>query len=216
MRRGPNLLLVLLIGAVAVCAACEQTPPAGYAKSIDRGKVLYDTCVPCHRQDGHGRIDVAAPSIAGLQKWYVKSQLQKFRKDLRGAHPKDTAGIRMRAISKALQSEAAIESVAAYVDSMKPLDPPTTLEGDPEKGKTLYQPCKACHGPKGGGKKALKAPALTHSQDWYLYKQIQHFQDGVRGYSPKDTTGTQMAGLASSLPDDQAVRDVIAYIQTFK
>jgi cytochrome c oxidase subunit 2 len=45
-------------------------------------------------------------------------------------------------------------------------------------------------------------------------EQIHHFKVGIRGANPKDVTGATMRGMAMILPDDQTIKDVIAYIRT--
>ncbi|AYB35125.1 c-type cytochrome [Chryseolinea soli] len=88
------------------------------------------------------------------------------------------------------------------------------LEGDPQVGKALYATCKTCHGEGAQGNKKLKAPALVNTDDWYLYRQLMNFHDGVRGALPADTLGFQMAAMARTLKDSVAVTHVVAYIKT--
>ena len=88
----------------------------------------------------------------------------------------------------------------------------TYAEADPAKGKQHYQICAACHGQNGEGNKALNAPANGGQNEWYVIRQLKNFRAGIRGADPKDTFGTQMRPMALSLPDDQAVEDVAAYI----
>ncbi len=85
-------------------------------------------------------------------------------------------------------------------------------EGDPEKGKELFKICAACHGQNGEGNKALNAPANSGQNEWYVVRQLKNFRAGIRGADPKDIFGTQMRPMAMSLPDDQAVEDVAAYV----
>jgi len=87
-------------------------------------------------------------------------------------------------------------------------------EGDPDRGKELYQVCAACHGQNGEGNKALNAPATGGQNEWYVIRQLKNFRVGIRGGDPKDTFGIQMRPMAMSLPDDQAVEDVAAYISS--
>lgn len=195
-------------------AGCDRLPAADANAEARQGRTLYKTCAECHGPKGHGRADIEAPAIAGLGKWYLEAQLKKFRDGHRGEHPDDTAGLRMQAIAKSLRSDEEIAAVSSYVADLPPASPPATIEGDPEAGKKHYETCKACHGEQGGGKKAVNAPAVHLTQDWYLYRQIKHFRQGIRGYTAKDSFGTQMVSLAKELPDEQAVRDVVAYMST--
>ena len=86
--------------------------------------------------------------------------------------------------------------------------------GDPERGKTLYATCGACHGVNGEGLEALNAPKLAGQEEWYVIRQLQNFKNGVRGTNPRDTYGMQMAPMAQTLVNDQAMEDVAAYITT--
>ena len=88
--------------------------------------------------------------------------------------------------------------------------------GDAAKGKLLYATCGACHGANGEGQEALNAPRLQGQQDWYITRQLENFKAGIRGTNPKDTNGMVMAPMAQTLPNDQAVADVVAYIKTLK
>jgi len=87
-------------------------------------------------------------------------------------------------------------------------------EGDPARGKSWYATCGACHGLKSEGMSALNAPALNGLESWYIVRQLKNFKQGIRGSDPKDTYGNQMAQMAQTLPDEQAMEDVAAYIQT--
>ena len=93
--------------------------------------------------------------------------------------------------------------------------PASALEGgDAAKGKSLYTPCIACHGANGQGNQALFGSPLTNTSDWYLLTQIKNFQMGRRGAAAGDTAGAMMRAMSMTLPDEQALLDVIAHIQT--
>ncbi len=85
-------------------------------------------------------------------------------------------------------------------------------EGDPQRGKELYQVCAACHGQNGEGNKALNAPANGGQNEWYVIRQLKNFRAGIRGADPNDTYGIQMRPMAMSLTDEQAIEDVAAYV----
>lgn len=86
--------------------------------------------------------------------------------------------------------------------------------GDPAKGKALYATCASCHGANGEGNQALNAPAIAGQQDWYLTRQLQNFQQGIRGAHPKDVYGMQMRPMSMVVMGDEKVADVVAYITT--
>lgn len=81
-------------------------------------------------------------------------------------------------------------------------------------GQQQFATCVACHGAQGEGNQALNGPKLAGQQAWYLERQIQYFRNGARGSHEDDTLGQQMAAMAQILPDDAAVRNVAAYIET--
>ncbi len=86
--------------------------------------------------------------------------------------------------------------------------------GDAAKGKALYATCAACHGQNGEGNQALNAPRIAGQEDWYVVRQLQNFKAGIRAGDPKDTYGAQMRPMALTLPNDQAMEDVAAYVAT--
>jgi cytochrome c oxidase subunit 2 len=78
----------------------------------------------------------------------------------------------------------------------------------------LYTPCTACHGADAAGNEQLKAPPLRGASDWYLLAQLKKFKEGHRGANPSDLEGAQMRPMAQTLPDEQAMKDVVAHIGT--
>lgn len=85
---------------------------------------------------------------------------------------------------------------------------------DLEAGRIAYAPCSACHGQNGEGNLALNAPKLTGLDAAYLIRQMNNYKQGIRGFDPADILGMQMRGMASTLFDDAAVENVVAYIGT--
>lgn len=188
-------------------------------QGVERGRSRYGNCAPCHGEGGGGNPELGAPPIAGLQSWYIEAQLRKFRDGQRGAHPMDEAGLRMRPMARTLQSEDDIKTVAAFVGAMPHPAPSAhvrTVTGNAARGAGLYKPCTACHGPRGNGMQSAGSPDLQHTGDWYLLAQLRKFKDGIRGAVPGDTTGAQMRAQVANLPDEQAMRDVVAYIMTLE
>lgn len=103
---------------------------------------------------------------------------------------------------------------AAVVSLFATFSTSVSAAGDAERGKAYYATCGACHGANGEGMEALNAPALAGQEEWYVIRQLQNFKNGIRGTNPKDTFGMQMAPMAQTLPNDQAIEDVAAYIST--
>lgn len=203
--------LFLGLSAALFASGCASAPAA---QEPDGALLFSNYCAPCHGATGAGTAEIEAPSIAALPQWYVEAQVHKFRDGVRGAHFDDIAGLRMRPMSKTLATDAHVTAVAAYVASLPEVQPPVTLDGNAEMGKTYYATCAACHGPDGAGNQALNAPPLDHANDWYLLTQLKHFKAGIRGAEPRDVTGAQMRPMSMTLADEQAMKDVIAYIQT--
>lgn len=186
-----------------------------FAADVAKGKQLYTTCAACHGAKGEGNAILKAPAVAGQEEWYLKSQLLKFKEGIRGAHPKDVEGMQMRPMAMTLTTESSMNDVIAYIKTFPPVKVPSTLKGgDPVKGKQLYATCTACHGPKAEGVKLLKGPSLKQLPDWYLLTQLKKFKEGIRGAHPKDVEGMQMRPMSMTLADEQAMKDVIAFIKT--
>ncbi len=196
--------------------ASTETAGLSLKSSSKNGKALYTVCVSCHGADGAGNKALNAPRIAGQQVWYVKRQLLAFKSGIRGAHAEDIYGQQMRPMSMTLTDEQAVSDVSEYVNSLQGPVSATTLEGDVTAGKASYMVCVSCHGANGEGNKNLNAPKLSGIQDWYIVRQLQHFKKGIRGANPKDTYGMQMRPMSMTLPDEKAMKNVAAYISTFK
>jgi cytochrome c553 len=202
----------ILAGWLAVTAVCQAAsePPVATASAPD-----YGFCTVCHGAQGNGNPAIRAPKIAGIQPWYLKQELERFRGKLRGTRSEDVTGMEMQPVAMQLNDQA-IDGVAAYVSTFSPRTPPVTVSGNVQHGRKLYTACAACHGSKGEGSDTLHAPALAGQSDWYLATQLDHFKAGLRGFSSDDVPGTQMRAAAAILPDEASIRDVVSYINTFK
>ncbi len=210
MARLRTFYAATAITILIAVSACGSPPTPG----MDRGEALFGTCVPCHGSDGGGNEVLGAPAIAGLPQWYIDAQLDKYQSSQRGANPFDTVGLRMKSMSRTLDLPGDLESVSEYVASMPVIPVALTLNGGSvEAGQQAFGLCGACHGAAGDGMEVLGAPPLTGQHDWYLLAQLQKFKTGWRGTAPGDVGGATMRANALTM-DDQAMRDVVAYIQT--
>lgn len=214
MSHKASLALLALAAVAAAAAGCARTHGPGLA----RGEQVFDTCAPCHGAAGHGNAAIGAPAIAGLPEWYVAAQLVKFKSSMRGAHPDDAAGQRMRPLARALYREGDVASAARYVATLTPQKPVHTLTGgNAAGGEARYSGiCVTCHGSSAEGNEALGAPPLAHQADWYMYAQLVKYKNGQRGAHPDDVSGGQMAAMAQTLEDSTAMMDVIAHIRTLQ
>jgi len=89
-----------------------------------------------------------------------------------------------------------------------------TAPGDATVGQAFYAVCAACHGAQGEGNQVLNAPKTAGQDYWYLKRQLNYYKQGIRGVHEDDLPGQQMAPMAMTLPDDSAIENVIAYMQT--
>ncbi|MCR8921473.1 c-type cytochrome [Dasania sp. GY-MA-18] len=179
------------------------------------GKALYATCGGCHGQQGEGNRAMNAPALSGQSASYMARQLVNFKQGIRGQHPKDSYGQQMAAMANLLADQSAIDHVVAYIQSLpKPQLTATISNGDRQSGHGYFVNCGACHGSQGEGNSALNAPALVGLDDWYIKRQLLNFKQGIRGTHNKDTHGRQMMLMARLLNDEQAIDDLLTYINS--
>lgn len=191
-------------------------PQIGQAADAAAGKGAYAVCAACHGQQGEGNVAMNAPQLAGQEGWYIKRQLAAYRDGLRGTAPGDTFGMQMRPMAMAVGNPTAEENLLAYIASLPNTDSPPTVSGDVAAGQAAYAVCAACHGQKAEGNEQMGGPSLAGQDDWYLVRQINNYNKGLRGYDPKDTFGMQMKPMAMTVSSEQAVNNVVAYINTLK
>ena len=206
-----------LVGAAATVAGCG----VARGEAAGPGAVLYESCDSCHGTGGAGDASLGAPRIAGLPKWYVASQVERFQNGLRGKHFDDVEGLRMRAMAKQMMSKAEIDAVAAHVAALPVVisAPSLTVTNRPAAEGT-FAACASCHGQKGEGTEALNAPPLAGLDDWYLARQLRKFQSGVRGTGKSnsgevDTLGAQMSAMSQAVPPPD-VDNMAAFLHGLK
>jgi cytochrome c553 len=205
---------VLASLVLTLVSGCSRKPDG--AQPVLAGSELFRDCTACHGQQGEGSKQFRAPPIAGLPAWYVEAQLVKFQTGLRGYHPDDVDGLRMRPMSRQLMNRGEVTAVAAYIATLKAEKPAASLENAvAATGATSFATCMACHGDHGQGNEALKAPPLAGQADWYLVAQLTKFKAGLRGTAAGDTAGATMRPMSMTLADDQAIKNVVAHISTF-
>ena len=181
------------------------------------GKPLYAVCSACHGVQAEGNPAMHAPKLSGQRDWYLQRQLKYFKNGARGTHDKDVFGRTMAPMAATLADDTAIANVSAYIRTLPDHPAPATVKGNANGGKRLYvTTCGACHGPGGRGVEATNAPGLKGMSDWYLVTQLKNFKQGIRGAHPKDMYGPQMALMAETLGDEQAIDDLVAYVNTLQ
>ena len=174
----------------------------------------FDYCLLCHGANANGNYGIRAPKLSGMEAWYLKRQLENFSAGVRGMAAEDASGHEMYPVGLRVKEEKVLEAAVAFIGTLDSKKPAATLSGDVSHGKKLYEACVACHGAKGEGNATLQAPALAARTDWYLVTQLRNFKSGARGTDERDTLGIQMRAIATTLPDDKAMNDVVAYINT--
>ena len=227
-RRGTTLIGKLITAltttALFVCASVGLSNLASADSTTDtppdlaRGEQLFDLCSQCHGANGGGDSMFLAPAIAGLPAWYIDMQLKNFKSGIRGLHADDRGGLRMYPMSLWLREDTDRQAIAAYIASMPPTnsDRELTHTGDAAKGQGYFAVCSACHGADASGNPGMGAPPLVGMSDWYLYSSIQKYKSGIRGSGVGDVYGPAMIGMVATLPDDDAILDVIAHIQSLE
>ena len=174
----------------------------------------FDYCLLCHGAAANGNAGIRAPKLAGMEPWYLTRQLENFAAGIRGTPAGDASGHEMGPVGLRVKQEGTLADAVTFVGGLAPLRPVATIAGDAKHGKQLYAACASCHGAKGTGNAQLQAPALAARSDWYLVTQLKNFQAGLRGADARDTYGAQMRAVVAALPDDKAITDVVAYINT--
>ena len=184
------------------------------AGNADVGAAQYAVCAACHGQEGEGMQALNAPKLAGQSDWYLRKQLLNYQSGARGAHEDDLYGKQMAPMAATLGNEAAIANVIAHIQTLPDNPAPATIEGDVANGERLYRICAYCHADAAQGVQAMNAPRMAGMTDWYLKRQLENFQQDIRGQHPSDFYGFQMGLMARTLYGEQEVDDLIAYINT--
>ncbi len=194
------LLTTSLFSLISFSSYCNEVPPS------------FSQCIACHGDKAQGNTQLKAPALAGLSAEYITRQLLNFSSELRGAHNKDVFGQQMLAISKLLDKKKDVPALAAYLESLAPIDNLQTTSGDLKNGSRYYQgKCGACHGGQAQGNPAFKAPKLSGQDVDYLRLQMQNFVAGIRGNHPDDKLGRQMAMMAKTTAGKE-LEDILHYI----
>lgn len=196
-----KIWLVFILLSSAVLADSKQ-PDAQY-------------CLVCHGSAAQGNAAIKAPNLAMLPDWYLRQQFIAFRNNWRGSDANDSHGKEMQAVANSM-NDAEIDQAIAFIRRRAPVHVSISVNttADIQQGRQLYQPCQACHGANGEGNAQLHAPPLAGQHNWYLVQQLSAFKNGWRGNQSDDSYGQIMRQFAQSLANDQAIADVVAYIDS--
>ena len=213
MKRDWVIFVMYVVGASLAIPVVAEDP------GVTRPDM--SLCITCHGAEGEGNRLLNAPSLTNLEAWYVDRQLRNFRDGLRGADPSDEEGVLMRPMVQFLSDESIRDyalTVSEYPDRIPDAvdagDSSADASADASKGKAYYShQCGACHGPGGKGIKSIGAPGLAGLDSWYLKKQLDKFQSGIRGSAKGDTHGGQMVYYMNRLKNKEDLDDIIAYLR---
>jgi cytochrome c oxidase subunit 2 len=108
------------IADVSAYVASLSPPAVADTVSGDaaQGKASYATCGACHGANGEGNQALNSPKLAGQHDWYVVRQLQNYKSGVRGGDPKNVFDTQMRPMAMILTTDAAVNNVAAYINSL--------------------------------------------------------------------------------------------------
>jgi cytochrome c553 len=174
----------------------------------------FDYCLLCHGDNANGNYGIRAPKLSGMEAWYLTRQLENFAAGIRGAPSEDAPGHEMMPVGLRVKQENTLDAAVAWIGTLQSKRPAPTVVGDIAIGKRLYESCAACHGARAEGNARLQAPALAARSDWYMVTQLRNYKLGLRGADERDALGAQMRAISVALPDDKAITDVVAYINT--
>jgi cytochrome c553 len=213
-------VMIRIACVVSVCAplwllAAENDKGNAVAEAPkDEGAAAFsEHCAACHMVNGHGIAAMKAPSIAGLERWYVAYQLRRFRDGTRGAHKSDAPGKLMHDVTARLDDRT-IAFLSRYVSELAPNEKRTTLkQGDPKRGGALFKDrCMPCHRYNASGERVFHSAPLNRQQDWYLLAQLTKFKGSHRGYKGDDRLGKKMREVTRLLDLEKDAPDIVAWL----
>ena len=134
LMRPMSRLLTTPADVSATAAYIESLPRSKSRVTVEgnvaRGEFYYkNVCFSCHGDKFQGNPDptVQAPSHRAMADWYMMEQLEKFITGVRGSHPKDAGGTKMRPIladvlpqvatARGSNRAQALKDVVAYIYS---------------------------------------------------------------------------------------------------
>jgi len=77
-------------------------------------------------------------------------------------------------------------------------------------GKAIWESCTICHSTK----EVQRGPLLEGREAWYVASQLHKFKDGWRGTNTANRSEVLMASALDKIPDEAAIRNVAAYIES--
>lgn len=108
-----------------VAAYIASLPVSGAAATVtegdsERGMRIYQAnCASCHGSDARGSWATDAPALAGMDDWYMATQLNHYRDGIRGHHDGDDYGYQMVSMVKAMRTQQQQDDVITYINSLR-------------------------------------------------------------------------------------------------
>ena len=158
-----------------------------------------------------------APRLASRGDWFLKKQLEAFRRREHGKDDSKETGFLppeertkfMHPVADKL-SRSDTKALLVHIATLRPAPVPQARVGDASRGRALYAACIECHGKSAEGDRRKDAPRLIEQHDWYLFNQLRDFRMGWRGADSKDL---HLKLMRSQLDlDDDALRDLVPFI----
>ena len=198
-----SLISIFLILIFTSC----QSPQTQYKNSAKLQQLVH-SCQSCHSQGQK----LLAPSLSGLEDWYIKQQLYKFQQGIRGGASAAKSAQTMHKAANMLSPEQ-IAFLAQWYSNQTPTPAGMANHDDHSNGKALYKEnCAGCHD-SGPGKFFTGSPSLKNLPDWYIIRQIKDFKSGKRGSHPQDDKGLKMAQRVQSLENHQ-IQDIASFLHS--
>ena len=95
----------------------KKSKPTVVGGDPKRGEVLFAPCVACHGPAAKGNATTKAPPLAGLQDWYLLTQLEHFKSGVRARDEQDETGRQMKPFAEALD-EQGMKDVVAHIATL--------------------------------------------------------------------------------------------------
>lgn len=107
------------VGVAKLIAAMRMHPTQNkLGGDAERGKEVFtEVCAKCHRFNGKGEQTFGSAPLIGLQDWYIRVQLSKFREGIRGGSKSDEKGFKMHEMALYLSEENASD-VTAHIANL--------------------------------------------------------------------------------------------------
>jgi len=80
------------------------------------------------------------------------------------------------------------------------------------RAEARWSQCTPCHGADGHGKLTQAAPPIAGLPAWYVESQLVKYRAEIRGSHFDDAPGLRMKPMAMTLPTEQDVKDMAAYV----